>query len=85
MRKQLPLTPGLRPLERMQREATADKQVVTYKRVGRLKTSVMATCNEKRKYGIIPEPHSGPYPVDSCRWRIPRVKSSSSPHLAHLD
>jgi hypothetical protein len=38
-------------------EATADKQVATYKRIGKLKTSIMATYNEKRKYGVIPEPH----------------------------
>jgi hypothetical protein len=45
-------------------EVTADKQVITYKRIGKLKTSIMATYNEKRKYGIIPEPHScGSYPV----------------------
>jgi hypothetical protein len=44
-------------------EVTADKQVVTYKRIGKLKTSLMATYNEKRKYGVIPEPQIGKYPV----------------------
>jgi hypothetical protein len=37
---------------RTEAEVTADKQVITYKRVGRLKTSIMATYNEKRKYGL---------------------------------
>jgi hypothetical protein len=48
---------------RSSEEVTADKQVITYKRIGKLKTALVGVYNTKRKYGEIPEPQSGKYPV----------------------
>jgi hypothetical protein len=45
-------------------EVTSDKQVITYPRLQRLKLEFQRTYNQKLKYGEIPEPVDGQYPIN---------------------
>jgi hypothetical protein len=47
-------------------EVAADNTATTYTRLGVLKGKdrLMAVYNEKRKYGVIPQPAAGEYPPD---------------------
>jgi hypothetical protein len=48
------------------RHSCADKPVITYARFGKLKERLMANYNEKRKYGVIPQPAAGECRCMTC-------------------
>jgi hypothetical protein len=62
---------------RSREEVTADKSVITYKRIGKLKTALLGVYNVKRKYGDIPEPQPGKISSEGRRRHLRELRQCS--------